>query len=307
MMWKPLLAVCSLALVLARPAMADVPVVVVSIKPLHGLVSAVMQGVGQPALIVSGTASPHTYALKPSDARALDKAKLVVWVGKDFESFLVRPLAGRADTLAMEGIPGLKLLPTREGGVWEKHEHGGHEENHDGDHDEIDGHMWLDPDNSALLVGAVAERLAVLDPDHAAAYQANAATVRRRLTSLDSDLALRLKPLSDRTYVVFHDAYQYLESRYGLHPAGSITVDPERPPSAKRMAALREKLKAGGAACIFREPQFAGATVQALADASGAKVAMIDPEGASVTPGPDAYFTVMNAIAASLVECLSDR
>jgi zinc transport system substrate-binding protein len=310
-MWKSFLAAGALALNLAQPAFAQPdasgasPSVVVSIKPLHGLVAAVMRGVGEPALIVSGNASPHTYALKPSDARALQQAKLVVWVGKDFESFLTRTLDRRTDTLAMEGVAGMTLLPTREGGVWEE-ESDPHHHDH-GEHGEVDGHLWLDPDNAARLVSAVATRLEELDPAHAATYAANAADTQRRLGELDAEMAAELKPLAGRSYVVFHDAYHYLEHRYGLTPAGSITVDPERPPSARRMAALRDRLKAGGATCVFREPQFAGATVQALADSAGARVALLDPEGTIVTPGPDTYFTVMRAIAQSLSECLSGR
>lgn len=310
-MRKPLLAAALLGLLGAAPAMADTPPaalapsILVSIKPLHGLVAAVMKGVAEPGLIVSGTTSPHGYAMKPSDMRAVEGARLVVWVGKEFETWLERPLARAKDKLAMQDITGIKTLPTREGGVWEAHDHGhGHDKD---DGDEIDGHVWLDPDNAARLVDAVAARLKAIDPAHATVYDANAADTRRRLTALDAELTARLTPLAHHPYVVFHDAHQYFEMRYGLHPAGAITVDPERPPSAKRLAALRDRLKAARAGCVFREPRFAGPTVQALAEATGARVGQLDPEGTLVQPGPDAYFVLMNGLGDALADCLSGR
>jgi zinc transport system substrate-binding protein len=310
----------ALSLALPIPAAADTapPSVLVSIKPLHGLVAAVMKGVAEPGLIVSGTASPHDYAMKPSDARAVERAQLLVWVGSDFEGWLKKPAARVKQRLAMQDIPGMTRLATREGGAWDSHEdghgHNGHDKGgHDkgghgkDGHDETDGHLWLDPDNAARLVDAVAGRLAGMDPPHAENYRANAAETRKRLAELDSTLAARLKPLAGRPYVVFHDAHQYFEARYGLSPAGAVTVDPERPPGARRMAILRDRLKATGAACVFREPRFAGPTVQALAEAAGARIGQLDPEGALAEPGLDAYFTIMTAIADSLTDCLSGR
>lgn len=310
----------ALSLALPIPAAADTapPSVLVSIKPLHGLVAAVMKGVAEPGLIVSGTASPHDYAMKPSDARAVERAQLLVWVGGDFEGWLKKPAARVKQRLAMQDIPGMTRLATREGGAWDSHEDGHGHKGHDkgghdkgghgkDGHDEIDGHLWLDPDNAARLVDAVAGRLAGIDPGRAESYRANAAETRKRLAELDSALATKLKPLAGKPYVVFHDAHQYFEARYGLSPAGAVTVDPERPPGAKRMAILRDRLKATGAACVFREPRFAGPTVQALAEAAGARIGQLDPEGALAEPGPDAYFTIMTAIADSLADCLSGR
>jgi len=308
-MRKSLLTAFLLALMTpAATLAADPPSVLVTIKPLHGLVAAVMKGVAEPGLIVSGTASPHGYALKPSDARALQGAALVIWVGKDFETWAEKPLAHAKATLAMQDIPGLTLLPTREGGAWEPHDHGDHHEHgHDHEHEEIDGHLWLDPDNAARLVDAVAARLTALDPDHAQQYRANAAKTRDNLAALDAELKVKLAPLAGRSYVVFHDAHQYFEARYGLTPAGAITVDPERPPGAKRMAALRDRLKASQATCVFREPRFTGPIVEALAAAAGSRIGQLDPEGALVEPGPDAYFTLMRGLATSLGDCLSGR
>ena len=295
------------AAMLAAPARAEPPAVLVSIKPLHSLVASVMQGVAEPGLIVGGKASPHGYAMKPSDARALERAALVVWVGKDFETWLERPLGKRRDTLAMTALPGLTRLDTREGGTWEPHAHG-HETHHAAeDHDETDGHVWLDTGNASLLVRSVAERLSALDPANATRYAANAEATIGRLAALDARLKAQLAPVAGRPYVVFHDAHQYFEHRYGLSPAGAITVDPERPPGAKRMAALRDRLKSAQAACVFGEPGTPAATAGMLAQSAGARLGQLDPEGVLVPAGPDSYFLQMEGIATAIADCLSGR
>lgn len=288
-------------------AWAEVPAVLVSIKPLHSLVAAVMEGVGEPGLIVSGSASPHGYAMKPSDARAAEKARLVVWVGPALESWLERPLARRKDGLAMLALPGLIRLDSREGGAWEVdgHGHGAHHEHGKGD--ETDPHVWLDPRNAALLAGAVAERLSGLDPANAPRYAANAESLKRRLAEMDAEIAAMLAPVARRPYVVFHDAHQYFEARYGLSPAGAITVDPERPPGAKRMAQLRDRLKSTGAACVFGEPGAPSGTATILAEAAGVRLGRLDPEGLLVPAGKDSYVQQMKGLAAALAECLSAR
>lgn len=311
---SPALLLAAILGMAALPAAAEAPKVMASIQPIHSLVASVMQGVGEPGLVVSGAQSEHTYALKPSDARALQAARVVVLVDEGYETFLAKPLKNRKgslDVIALADLPGARVLPSRKGGLWEDDhdDHKGHKDHdhHGHNHGAVDGHLWLDPDNARLLVTAVADRLAGIDPANAAAYQANAKATIDRLQALDSRIRERLAPVVDRPFVVFHDAYQYVEKRYGLSAAGSITVDPDRPPSAKRLAALRDRLRTAGAACVFREPQFPAPVVRTLADASGAREGVLDPQGADIPPGPDQYFTLMTRLADSLASCLSGK
>lgn len=320
----PAMAAALLALsilpVSATTASAEVPKVMASVQPLHSLVASVMKGVGEPGLVVSGAQSEHTYALKPSDARALQAARVVVLVDENYETFLAKPLKSRKgslDVIALADLPGAHVLPTRKGGLWEEDDddhdgHDHHEKNHGHEHEHhhhgaVDGHVWLDPANARLLVTAVAERLAELDPPHADTYRGNAEATIARLEALDGELKARLEPVKDKPFVVFHDAYQYVEKRYGLTAAGAVTVDPERPPAPRRLAELRDRLKAAGAACVFREPQFPAPVVQTLADAAGARVGVLDPQGADIPPGPDQYFTLMTRLADSLASCLAAK
>lgn len=303
----------ALATAAALPAHAEVPKVVVSIKPIHSLVASVMHGVGEPTLLVRGGASPHSYTMKPSDAKALSAADLVVWVGPELESFLEKPLkanAPKATRLTLMDLKGLTLLETREGGAWEAHDHGekgGHDHkghDHAEEHEELNSHLWLDPANARAIVTATAEALAAKDPAGAETYRTNAERTLQQLDALDAELKAALAPVKDKPFVVFHDAYQYFEARYDLSAVGSITVSPDRRPSAKRLSAIRAKIGGLGAACVFAEPQFEPALVQTVVEGTKARTGVLDPEGTELPEGEALYPTLLRNLAASLRGCL---
>ncbi len=285
----------------------EAPRVAVSIKPIHALVAGVMGGVGEPALLVPGGASPHGHAMRPSEARALHGADIVFWIGHELESFLERPLAGVAETtrvVALSEIDGIEPLAFREGDVGAKHE--GHDHDHHVHEDGArDMHLWLDPTNAEVMLRHIVDRLGVFDPANKAAYEANGSVIGLRLKQLDQHLRRQLAPLAARPYVVFHDAYQYLERRYGLRPLASITVHPERRPGAATVRDVRRAIREDGAVCVFTEPQFRPAVIETLVAGTGVKLGELDPMGAAVPPGPEAYFTMMRDLSRALTGCLA--
>ena len=313
-----------LALGTTMAAAADVPVAVASIKPIHSLLAGVMEGVGWPALLVRGGASPHGWSLRPSDARALDDAELIVWVGDELESFLARPLhalASDARVLELSRGQGIDLLRAREGGVWDAHEDDhetGHGEEHEEDEDarafgHDDGHrrgtfnmhLWLDPGNAAAMVEAMAGTLSELDPERSDIYRENSARVRARIRLLDVELEKTLSLVSERGFIVFHDAWRYFDTRYGLRALGSVSVSPEQSPGAARLAEIRQSITDAEAECVFAEPQFEPRLVRALVAGTGAAVGILDPLGAQIEEGPDLYFTLMRANAATFRACFA--
>ena len=256
------------------------PRVVVSIAPLHSLIAGVMAGVAAPTLLVPGGASPHGGALRPSDARALQAADVVFWVGPGLERFLEKPLAtltGRARVIALAEMLGL---------------------------DEADPHVWLDPANARAMVETAATVLAEADPGNADAYRANAARLRARLDALDRDLAARLAPVRDVPYLVFHDAYRHFEARYGLTRVGAVARNPEIPPGARRLSHIRRLISESGVACLFTEPRSPPALARAVTGGAPVRIAVLDPLGAALAPGPEAYFALMRALADDLAACL---
>lgn len=284
------------------------PKVVVSIMPLHSLVSGVMEGVGSPQLLIGANASPHDYALKPSDARALSEADLVVWVGEDLETMLKRPLqslAGKASVLELSRAEGMTLLPSRKGGVWEVDKHDEHDAGHDGHaHGEMDTHLWLSPANARRIVDVVAEQLSALDAANAKTYQANAEAMDKQIGALNKQLQVQLAPVRQRPYIVFHDAYHYFEKAFDLHPAGAIAVNPQHRPGARRIVEIRQAIRDSGAACVFSEPQFRPAIVDVVLEGSGAHHGVLDPLGSTLPPGKGQWFALMQGLADSLTGCL---
>lgn len=300
------------------------PEVVASIKPVHSLVASVMEGAGEPTLIVRGAASPHTYALKPSDAGALEAADIVFWTGEGMELFLaeaLETLATEAKVVALSDVPGLALLPLREGGAFESHSHEehGHDHEHEHDHDhehehehedghdhgEADMHFWLDPRNAALMVTHIAETLAAADPENAALYAGNAQAELDRLEQLEGELSAMLAPVSDRPFIVFHDAYQYFEARFGLDLAGSVTVTPDVMPGAARIDELRARIDELGAVCVFAEPNFEPAIIGSIIEGTEAKAGVLDPEGGALSEGPGLYAELLRGLGRGLVDCLT--
>lgn len=289
---------------LSCPAAAEAPTVVVSIKPVHALVAAVMLGVGEPTVLVAGAAPPHGYALKPSEARRIARADVVFWVGERMESFLVRPLATLAPSdVALARAPGVTLWGMREGGAWEAHGDAGDKEVEGAGAAGWDGHVWLDPENAAAMAVAIAEDLSARDPANVAAYRANATALVVRLRALDRELALELAEVRRLPFIVFHDAYQYFERRYGLSALGSIVLDPEQPPGSRRLAQVRGRL--AEARCVFHEPGAKAALFDRLLAGSSARQAELDPEGLRLSAGPELYFDLMRGLARGLKDCLA--
>ena len=323
-------------------AAADIKVVA-SIKPVHSLVASVMQDVNEPSLLVKGAGSPHTYSLKPSQAKELQAADIVFWMSHDLEAFLensIESIAKNAKVVSLMDSHGLMKLNFREGGAFDAHDHGhdnhgddkhddhgddkhddhghdkhddhgddkhddhGHDKHNEHGHDEVDPHVWLDPQNAKSLIHEIEEHLAEIDPSNAAKYEANAKTVMKKLDVLTEEIEADLKPIRDRGYVVFHDAYQYFEKRFGLSAVGSITVSPEVLPGAERVSELRDKVKSLDASCVFSEPQFEPKLVKTITENTDAGTGVLDPLGANIKDGPELYFTLIRNMAKSFKDCL---
>jgi len=315
---------------LALTTYADINVVA-SVKPVHSLVSGVMEGAGKPDLIVQGSASPHTYSLKPSQAQQLEDADLVFWMGHELESFLEKPLeaiATSAHVVELIDSSSLKKIKMREGGMFDAHahdeheghddhdeheghddhdEHEGHDDHHDHGHGEFDIHVWLDPENAKVLVNEIKLALIEKDPSNASIYEANSKKINLKLDQLIDEVSSKLESEKGKGYVVFHDAYQYFEERFGMSAVGSITVSPEVVPGANRIRELKEKIVDLNATCVFSEPQFEPKLVSTVIEGTQANTGVLDPLGASIKDGPELYFTLIRNMANSLQDCLSKK
>jgi zinc transport system substrate-binding protein len=329
-MLKPVRRLLTAALVLTPASShAETLNVVVTIAPIHSLAVNILQGVAEPKLLLTGGASAHTYSLKPSDAKALQTADVVVQASEGYEVFLqkaLKTLPKNARILTMDKAPGMTLLPVREGGGFEEHDHHdhgaghGHKHKHGGEHGHKhpakaaekhddgaghDVHIWFDPLNAMAMADAMAAGFAEAAPQHAETIKANAEKTKARLKALNEETRAMLTPVANRPFLVFHDIIQYLEKRYGVTAVGAVTLSPERQPSAKRLSEVHEKIKTLGAACVFSEPQFSPKLVDTITSGAQVRRGTLDEIGVGLKPGADLYFEFIRMNAKSLAGCLS--
>mgnify|MGYP000148710827 FL=1 len=125
-----------------------------------------------------------------------------------------------------------------------------------------------------------------------------------KLDNLVAEVDAELEPVKGRGYIVFHDAYQYFERRFGVSAIGSITVSPDVLPGAERVRELQEKVRDIDATCVFSEPQFEPKLVTTITENTNAGTGVLDPIGASIDDGPELYFTLIRNMAKSLKDCL---
>jgi len=326
--------------VLAGTAFADAPRVAVDIAPVHSLVARVMEGVGTPDLILQSGASPHEYALRPSEAAALQEADLIFWIGDGLTPWLHDAIETLSPDAAVSGLlqaEGTIRLGFREGAVFEAHDHtpeqGHDEEDHadgaddhaDGDedhaegaddhahgdedhaghgHDEFDPHAWLSTRNATTWVNVIADQLSAADPENAAAYLSNAAMAQNEIEALTAEIAAILEPVRNGRFIVFHDAYQYFEADFDFVASGAISLSDASAPGPARIAEIQTRISGEGIDCVLAEPQFNPALVATVMDGTAAKTAVIDPLGSELTPGPDLYPQLLRNLASSLADCL---
>ncbi len=255
------------------------PKIVASIFPLYSLAAGVMDGVGEPTLLLQDGLSPHDFALKPSQARLLQSADLLLWVGKNLEFPLTRYSEnmppGHALALGNAAQPGQNP------------------------------HIWLDPQQAKGIVSAIVAKLRAVDPDRAATYENNGSILEARIDGLELELASLLHPLRDIPYVVFHDAYGPFERRFHLNNVGAITAEPEHRLSAGQVHRVRAIIADTGAHCIFREPQFQPHLLAVIAEKSDIHIGELDPLGWGLAPGINGYFLLMRNLAYGFIDCLS--
>jgi len=303
-------------------AIAEIKVVT-TIKPIHSLVSGIMDGVSNPNLIIEGSNSPHNFSLKPSHAKMLEEADIVFWIGEDLEGFMEKPLnslARNAVQVSFMDLKSIEKLKFREmnnhdddGHKDDDHDdhghddHHGHEDedddsSHDGhNHGEFDAHIWLDPVNAKVMISEIAHELSELDPSNKSNYEKNA---EKMISSLDNliDRVSAIVP-NNPSFIVFHDAYQYFENRFNIKSAGALTLNPEVLPGAKQIAEIQELIEHDNVKCIFSEPQYNPKIIEMLSADMKVSTSVLDPLGADINAGPKMYNKLILQIANSLKDC----
>ena len=315
---------------IAKLAVADEPPrVVASIKPVHSLVSFVMQGVGKPNLLLKVETSPHMFNLRPSIAAAIQDANIIFWVGEAMETSLADPidaLVTDARVVALSTADHLVVKQNRHEFVFQPHgdhhhethemeveqhedkahraEASEHGHGHEHSHGSLDMHLWLDPANAVHMVRMTAAKLSELNPSNAEIYASNADAFERRADQLLDELSERLAPAKGIPFIVYHDACRYFEERFGLTAAGSVLGSSHQPMSIQRVLKLREMVHEYDIKCVFSDPQIQSKNLNVVVEGSSARIATIDPLGANIEDGSELYFVLIDKLADSFIDCL---
>ncbi|PIF50411.1 zinc transport system substrate-binding protein [Pseudomonas sp. 29] len=283
-------------------AQAEVKVLT-SIKPLQLIAAAVQDGVAIPEVLLPPGASPHNYALRPSDVRKVQSVDLLYWIGPDMEGFLPRVLNGRTlPSVAVQDLPGMKLRRFAE----DSHSHAEEADEHDHDHrpGTLDAHLWLSPGNARVIADKMAADLSTADPENAERYQSNAKAFDERLDALDQRLKKRLASVEGKPYFVFHEAFDYFEEAYGLKHAGVFSVAAEVQPGAQHVAAMRKRLQEVGKTCVFSEPPLRPRLAETLVAGLPVKLAELDALGGYTPATAQGYEQVLEKLGNDMAGCL---
>ena len=287
---------------LMAPAQAEVKVLT-SIKPLQLIAAAVQDGVGTPDVLLPPGASPHHYALRPSDVRKVAQVDLLYWIGPDMEGFLPRVLGSRSKpTVAVQNLAGLQLRHFGE----DSHSHEEEADEHDHDHrpGSLDAHLWLSSVNARVIAAKMAADLGAADPQNQARYTANAKVFGERLDALDARLKARLSGVAGKPYFVFHEAFDYFEATYGLKHTGVFSVAAEVQPGAQHVAAMRKRLQEVGKTCVFSEPPLRPRLAETLTAGLPVTLAELDALGGTMPADAQGYERLLENLGNELAGCL---
>jgi zinc transport system substrate-binding protein len=283
----------------ALSASAMTPRVATDIGPVYSLAARVMDGIGVPDLIIRHGASPHAYSLRPSEAAALEKADLVFWVSEGLTPWLksrLEILASKAQVVELMKAVGSVELPYREGATFANHD----------DHNVIDPHGWLDPENGKAWLGVMASELSKIDPSNTDLYFQNAAAGTLEISEAVARIDEALISVRGVRFIVFHDAYQYFERRFGISASGSILVGDALAPNPARIIEIRGQVAEMGIGCVFSEPQFNPGLVASVFQDAEVSTAVIDSQGIELALGMALYPQVLESIAKEIVDCADE-
>jgi len=311
--YKPVLIYSLLLLFTAFSSHASTPEILVSIKPLHSLVSNITQGVTTPQLLLNKQASAHNFQLKPSQKRKLSQADLFIYSSNNIESFVEKLEQSKNKTqfIQLSQLSDIEKLPNR--GFSQHHDHA-HETSHSDKNKQqedaveghnVDGHIWLSIHNAKQISRQLAERLIELDPEHKSIYQKNLQVFTHELDMTKDINTLLLKPVRHKAFMVYHDAYQYFEHENELTNVMFVTSSPEVKPGIKRVRQLKKLIRDEKIQCVFYEPPSIPPLLKTLTEDHSAKLVPLDPIGSQLKAGTGHYIKLMKQTARKVHGCLS--
>ncbi len=286
--------------------------VIASIKPVQLIAAAILDGVSEPALLVPVGASPHGYAMRPSDLVRLREADVVFWVGPEMEPFLIKVLSNHRKGTVVRNFSDYESDQEHEphnSGSQAGHQHNDslamyeNEHSHQG-HEGADPHIWLSPAHAVEIAHSMVEALVEKDLANKAVYQRNLKAFEASLRKVVMENRERLSQPVERAIFVYHDAYGHLAEFYDLPIDGVVTITPEMQPGTRHLIKLRETLSNAGKSCLFTEPQFHSPILDRLVNKLDIKLGELDPLASTVPLYPDGYMRYQEKLITTIVDCV---
>lgn len=289
-------AICAVVLIATCCFKMVSAAVVTSIRPLGFIAEAISDGVMPVKVLLPIGASPHDYALRPSDIQAINNASLIVWVDPTMEAFLAKALKSISvnKKITISELPEVQrlLISSQDSG---HHEHRANFYNM---------HLWLSPEIGTLIAINIHHQLLKLHPNDKKRLDENLKNFKNQKNKTIQKIANMLYPVRKKGYFVFHDAYGYFEKQFNLSPLGYFTLNPSIQPGAERLHQIKSQLTAKKAVCIFAEPQFKPAVINALAQGTAVRSGVLDPLGSKIPMNKDSYMKFLLELSMQYYACL---
>lgn len=258
--------------------------VVATIYPLYDWVKQIGGDAVDATVLLKPGESPHTFEPTPSTAMAASQARVVVAVGLGLDGWIARVAGDPSRVVKLGETPGLDLIRDQEG---------------------VNPHVWMDPQQAALMVGALEKALAAADPQHADLYRARTRAYQAELRRLSEAIVAKTKPYRGRSVITFHAAFTYLLQRCGMRLAGTIEPFPGKEPSAAYLQALTATARRLGQRVIFAEPQLSPKAARVIANEIHGKVALLDDLGNPNDPKRATYTALVGYDVGEIVRAVA--
>ena len=272
------------------------PSIVVSIKPIHSIVTKIMDGVTKPELLLDSNNSAHTFHLKPSQIKMISNADLVIVISENFELGLRKALKNINEDsyLKISELDQLIIHNSRGEAIYDKNE----------DSSKFDFHLWLDVNNMQLIATYISNIIIELDPKNEHIYSENLKEVNLELDELKEELKQQLAPFSSTPFAIYSDTLQYFEKSLELKRPVIITPFHGAGLSIKRTIDAKRKIKDLNISCLIYDTEVKAKQLRVLSEGLNLKSFKIDILGNEFTPGPDQYFNLMKKTSSQLSLCL---
>jgi len=272
------------------------PSIVVSIKPIHSIVTKIMDGVTKPELLLDSNSSAHTFHLKPSQIKMISNADLVIVISENFELGLRKALKNINEDshLKISELDQLIIHNSRGEAIYNKNE----------DSSKFDFHLWLDVNNMQLIATYISNMIIELDPKNEYIYSKNLKEVNLELDELKEQIKQQLAPFSSTPFAIYSDTLQYFEKSLELKRPVIITPFHGAGLSIKRTLDAKRKIKDLNISCLIYDTEVKAKQLRVLSEGLNLKSFKIDILGNEFAPGPDQYFNLMKKTSSQLSLCL---